>query len=168
MATYRKLAREWHPDKNQHRRAEAERTFSAIAHAYDILKNDVSRRDYNYALKHPEKFAYNQYRYYYSQYYVKHMQVCTERSCVVVLLLGGTFSLVMQTFGCQAAMREADIAEIPRRWNPRDIDATVGSMSSPLPCSVGASLRLVTYVLLRMCRSEPSSPHFEFTWALLC
>jgi preprotein translocase subunit Sec63 len=107
VATYRKLAREWHPDKNQHRRAEAERIFSSIAHAYDILKNDVSRRDYNYALKHPEKFAYNQYRYYYSQYYVKHMQVCTEIVLfVVVLLLSCMFHAIMQKIcACQAGMR---------------------------------------------------------------
>ena len=56
---YRKLAREWHPDKNAHRRKQAERTFAEVAHAYDILKNNVTRRDYDYALKHPEEFAYN-------------------------------------------------------------------------------------------------------------
>ena len=38
--------------------------FSGVSHAYDILKGNVSRRDYDYALKHPEKFAYNHYRYY--------------------------------------------------------------------------------------------------------
>jgi DnaJ homolog subfamily C member 25 len=80
IAAYRKLAREWHPDKNSHRREEAERTFSQIAHAYDILKSDVSRKDYDYALKHPEQFAYNQYRYYYGRYYVRHVQVCTHLS----------------------------------------------------------------------------------------
>lgn len=74
--SYRKLAKEWHPDKNKHRRAEAEAQFAAISHAYGILKNDDSRRDYNYALRHPEEFAYNHARYYYTQYYTRHFKVC--------------------------------------------------------------------------------------------
>lgn len=72
---YRKLAREWHPDKNKNRHDEAEKQFAAISHAYGILKNDDSRRDYNYALRHPEEFAYNQARYYYTQYYTRHFKV---------------------------------------------------------------------------------------------
>ena len=50
--------------------------FAQIAHAYDILKSDVSRRAYDYALKHPEQHAYNYYQYYYTKYYVRHMKVC--------------------------------------------------------------------------------------------
>lgn len=79
ITSYRRLAREWHPDKNAHRRPQAEARFAEISHAYDILKNDVTRKDYDYALKHPEQFAYNQYRYYYGQYYVKHVQVRAAR-----------------------------------------------------------------------------------------
>lgn len=73
--SYRKLAREWHPDKNKHRAAVADKEFSAIAHAYDILKDDVSRRDYDYALRHPELFAYNQAKYFYTQFYSRHVKV---------------------------------------------------------------------------------------------
>lgn len=73
---YRKLAREWHPDKNQHRSATADKEFSAIAHAYEILRNDVSKRDYDYALRHPELFAYNQAKYFYTQFYSRHVKVC--------------------------------------------------------------------------------------------
>lgn len=73
--SYRQLARKWHPDKNKNRREEAEAQFAVISHAYGILKNDDSRRDYNYALRHPEEFAYNHARYYYTQYYTRHFKV---------------------------------------------------------------------------------------------
>jgi hypothetical protein len=87
IASYRKLAREWHPDKNSHRREEAERVFAQIAHAYDILKNNATRKDYDYALKHPEQFVYNQYRYYYGRYYVRHVQVRTRSRLLKLDLL---------------------------------------------------------------------------------
>jgi curved DNA-binding protein CbpA len=74
--SYRKLAREWHPDKNKHRAEQAQKEFSAIAHAYEILRNDLSRRDYDYALRHPELFAYNQAKYFYTQFYSRHVKVC--------------------------------------------------------------------------------------------
>lgn len=75
IISYRKLARQWHPDKNQHRAVLADKEFSAIAHAYEILRNDLSRRDYDYALRHPELFAYNQAKYFYTQFYSRHMKV---------------------------------------------------------------------------------------------
>jgi DnaJ-class molecular chaperone len=78
IASYRKLAREWHPDKNQHRAAQADKEFSAIAHAYEILKDDASRRNYDYALRHPELFAYNQAKYFYTQFYSRHVKVCSS------------------------------------------------------------------------------------------
>ena len=68
MSTYRRLAREWHPDKNQHRRAEAEQTFAQIAKAYDILKDTATREAYDYALEHPDRVMYNAFRYYKSAY----------------------------------------------------------------------------------------------------
>jgi DnaJ domain len=72
---YRKLAREWHPDRNKHRRPQAEKAFSDIAHAYETLRNADSRKDYDYALRHPEEFAYNRAKYYYRQFYTRHLRM---------------------------------------------------------------------------------------------
>lgn len=87
--SYRKLAREWHPDKNQHRAATADKEFSAIAHAYEILRNDVSKRDYDYALRHPEFFAYNQAKYFYTQFYSKRIKF---NPILVLLIALGAWS----------------------------------------------------------------------------
>ena len=42
---YKKLAREWHPDKN--RSPDAEAKFVEINKAYEILTDDDKRRDYD-------------------------------------------------------------------------------------------------------------------------
>ena len=44
---YRKLAIKWHPDKNQHRRAESEAKFKEIAEAYDVLSDKEKRAIYD-------------------------------------------------------------------------------------------------------------------------
>ena len=49
--------------------------FAEIAHAYGVLADENARRDYDYALKHPERRVYNQARYYYRQYYTKNVKV---------------------------------------------------------------------------------------------
>ena len=63
---YRKLAGRWHPDRFQKReeKEEAEKTFLKIAAAYDVLKDEESREEYNYMLDHPEEMWQNYYRYY--------------------------------------------------------------------------------------------------------
>ena len=77
MSTYRRLALEWHPDKNQHRAAEAEDTFKRIAKAYSILKDPQTRADYDYALLHPDHVIYNAFRYY-GHNFVQHQQACCQ------------------------------------------------------------------------------------------
>ena len=64
--SYRKLAGKWHPDRFQRReeKEEAEKTFLKIAAAYDVLKDEESREEYNYMLDHPEEMWQNYYRYY--------------------------------------------------------------------------------------------------------
>ena len=64
--SYRKLAGKWHPDRFQKReeKEEAEKTFLKIAAAYDVLKDEESREEYNYMLDHPEEMWQNYYRYY--------------------------------------------------------------------------------------------------------
>ena len=44
---YRRLAREWHPDKNAHRIKEATVRFATVSRAYDVLSDPVKRRIYD-------------------------------------------------------------------------------------------------------------------------
>ncbi|CAG0883066.1 unnamed protein product, partial [Darwinula stevensoni] len=63
---YRALARKHHPDmhKTPEAKSEAETMFKLIATAYEILKDDEARTDYDYMLDHPEEFYSHYYRYY--------------------------------------------------------------------------------------------------------
>lgn len=65
--SYRKLAGKFHPDRyvNQPDEKEAaEKKFMLVATAYEVLKDDDSREEYNYMLDHPEEMWFNRYRYY--------------------------------------------------------------------------------------------------------
>lgn len=59
---YRKLARKYHPDHSKEE--DAEKKFRAIATAYEILRDDESRKDYDYMLDNPEEAYYHYYRFY--------------------------------------------------------------------------------------------------------
>lgn len=63
---YRKLAGKWHPDmfRSPEEKEEAERKFMQIATAYETLREDESRAEYDYMLDHPEEMWRNYYRYY--------------------------------------------------------------------------------------------------------
>lgn len=63
---YRKLAGKWHPDrfKTPDEKAEAQAMFMRIAAGYEVLKDDESRREYDYMLDHPDEYFTNYYRYY--------------------------------------------------------------------------------------------------------
>jgi DnaJ homolog subfamily C member 25 len=56
---YRQYARKYHPD-NQNTGDEA--MFKKYAEAYEILKDDEARKDYDYMLDHPEAYYQNYYR----------------------------------------------------------------------------------------------------------
>lgn len=64
--SYRKLAKQYHPDL--HKGAEAKEiaaeNFKALATAYEILKDDESRADYDYMLDNPDEYYAHYYRYY--------------------------------------------------------------------------------------------------------
>jgi DnaJ homolog subfamily C member 25 len=64
--SYRQLAKKYHPD--MHRGAKekkiAEAKFKQIATAYEILRDDEERADYDYMLDNPEEYYYTYYRYY--------------------------------------------------------------------------------------------------------
>lgn len=59
---YRKLARKFHPDR--YKGPDAETKFQLIATAYETLRDDEQRNDYNYMLDNPEE-TYQHYYYYY-------------------------------------------------------------------------------------------------------
>lgn len=44
---YKKLARQWHPDKNPNNQEEATKKFKQISEAYQILSDDFKRREYD-------------------------------------------------------------------------------------------------------------------------
>jgi len=64
--SYRKLASKHHPDRHRGDEAkkEAEEQFRLIAVAYETLKDDESRKNYDYLLDNPEEY----YRHYYNYY----------------------------------------------------------------------------------------------------
>eukprot|EP00095_Tigriopus_kingsejongensis_P002598 maker-scaffold632_size121914-snap-gene-0.23 protein:Tk02598 transcript:maker-scaffold632_size121914-snap-gene-0.23-mRNA-1 annotation:"homolog dnj-2 precursor" len=63
---YRKLAGKWHPDrfKSEEDKDVAGKKFMQIAAAYELLRDDESREEYDYMLDHPEEMWQNYYRYY--------------------------------------------------------------------------------------------------------
>lgn len=64
--SYRKLAKLYHPDLHREKEAkeEAAEKFKIIATAYEILKDDESRTDYDYMLDNPDEYYAHYYRYY--------------------------------------------------------------------------------------------------------
>lgn len=63
---YRGLARKWHPDRfhNKDEKSSATEKFRQIATAYEVLRDDDSRKDYNDMLDDPEHYYRHYYRYY--------------------------------------------------------------------------------------------------------
>ena len=63
---YRRLALKWHPDRYQDhaQKQEAQKMFMKIAAGYEVLKDEESRKDYDYMMDHPEETYGNYYRYY--------------------------------------------------------------------------------------------------------
>ncbi|KAI1733176.1 dnaJ domain-containing protein [Ditylenchus destructor] len=63
---YRRLARQYHPDrvKDPDQKEEAEDKFRLIATAYETLKDEETRKYYDYYLDNPEERYYNYYQYY--------------------------------------------------------------------------------------------------------
>lgn len=63
---YRSLAKKYHPDLHREPEAKeaAEEQFKLIATAYETLKDEGSRQDYDYMLDHPEEYYNIYYRYY--------------------------------------------------------------------------------------------------------
>ncbi|XP_053558662.1 dnaJ homolog subfamily C member 25 [Bombina bombina] len=70
---YRQLARKYHPDRHRdtpgpdgETRETAHNKFLLVATAYETLKDEDTRKDYDYMLDHPEEY-YRHYYHYYSR-----------------------------------------------------------------------------------------------------
>ncbi|KFD67771.1 hypothetical protein M514_07511 [Trichuris suis] len=63
---YRQLARKYHPDKqrDEESKAQAQELFRLVATAYETLKDEESRKNYDYMLDNPDE-VYRHYWYYY-------------------------------------------------------------------------------------------------------
>jgi DnaJ family protein C protein 25 len=72
VRTYRKLAKVYHPDlqRTEETKQTAQEVFLKIAAAYEVLRDNDSRKDYDYMLDNPEEM----YRHYW-QYYRRKISV---------------------------------------------------------------------------------------------
>ncbi|CAL1300154.1 unnamed protein product [Larinioides sclopetarius] len=63
---YRQLAKKYHPDmhKTPEAKKKAEEKFTSLVTAYEVLKDEESRKDYDYMLDNPDKVYGHYYRYY--------------------------------------------------------------------------------------------------------
>jgi len=66
---YRKLATEWHPDKNPDPRAKS--LFQKFANAYEVLSSKDMRDNYDYLLDHPYEFPMHFMRFSRAKYVPK-------------------------------------------------------------------------------------------------
>ncbi|KAL3627568.1 Chaperone protein dnaJ 50 [Castilleja foliolosa] len=89
--SYYKLSLKHHPDKNPD--PESKKLFVKIANAYEILKDEATRAQYDYAIEHPEEVFYNTARYYHAYYGHK---TDTRAVLVGLLLLLSVFQYLNQ------------------------------------------------------------------------
>lgn len=75
--SYRKLAREWHPDKNPEKGARAK--FQKIAKAYEVLSTDGERAKYDRMMKFPDEYN--------KEYGVFYFKMAPPESNVIVVVL---------------------------------------------------------------------------------
>lgn len=63
---YRQLAKKFHPDmhRGEKEKKEAVEKFKEIATAYEILRDEEERADYDYMLDNPQEYYAHYYRYY--------------------------------------------------------------------------------------------------------
>lgn len=94
---YRLLARKYHPDlhRTAEAKAEAEELFKGIATAYEILKDEDSRNDYDYMLDNPDEYYAHYYRY-----YRRRMSPKVDVRIVIVVVIT-IISIIQYYCGCQ-------------------------------------------------------------------
>ncbi|KAI0214166.1 hypothetical protein LSAT2_000751 [Lamellibrachia satsuma] len=107
---YRSLARKWHPDRHKTKKAkeEAHEMFMKIANAYEILKDEEARNDYNYMLDNPEEYYAHYYRY-----YRRRVAPRVDVRLVVAVCITAISLIQEKQFECDAC----DYAVENHRWN---------------------------------------------------
>ncbi|KAH7640607.1 dnaj domain containing protein [Dermatophagoides farinae] len=100
--SYRSLARKWHPDlhRGEEAKAIATKQFQLIAQAYEVLRDDESRKDYDYMLDNPEEYYHHYYRYYRRVYAPK-----VDVRIVIVVTI--TLISIYQYYGSNSRYKEA-------------------------------------------------------------
>lgn len=99
---YRSLAKIHHPDRHQGEEAkkEAEERFKQIATAYEILRDEEARSDYDYMLENPDQYYRHYYRYY-------RRRVAPKVDVRLVLIVTITLISIIQYFTGQNRYEEA-------------------------------------------------------------
>ncbi|XP_056146989.1 dnaJ homolog subfamily C member 25 [Lampris incognitus] len=104
---YRQLARKYHPDKFRtgdpglegETQESAGKRFLLVATAYETLKDEDSRKDYDYMLDHPEEY----YRHYYAYY---RRQLAPKVDVRVVILVTICAISIFQYYSWQSSYNE--------------------------------------------------------------
>lgn len=67
---YRKMAKKFHPDlvRGDEAKEEAAKRFTVIATAYEVLRDDDSRKEYDYMLDNPDEIYHHYYNYFRRRY----------------------------------------------------------------------------------------------------
>lgn len=99
---YRKMAKKFHPDlvRGNEAKEEAAKRFTVIATAYEVLKDDDSRKEYDYMLDNPDEIYHHYYNYFRRRY--------TPKVDIRIVLLV-TISLISaaQYYGSMSRYNEA-------------------------------------------------------------
>jgi len=89
---FRKVALQWHPDKNPGNKEEATIKFKEITTAHDVLSKDVLREAYDYFLDHPEMTMYNRMNFYRASYQPQMPLWVVVLGLILVICLGQFFN----------------------------------------------------------------------------
>ncbi|XP_069818238.1 dnaJ homolog subfamily C member 25 [Dendropsophus ebraccatus] len=108
---YRQLARKYHPDRYRtpEDRETAHKNFLLVATAYETLKDEETRKDYDYMLDHPEEY-YRHYYHYYSR------RLAPKVDVRIVILVTVCVISIFQFYSWRSSYNEAIkyLATVPK------------------------------------------------------
>lgn len=129
VKSYRRLAKIHHPDVvrgDSGVKEDAATRFRLIASAYEVLKDEESRKEYDYMLDNPEEV----YRHYYNYY---RRQYAPKVDIRIVLIVTITVVSAFQYYGARSRHREAIdyLLTVPKyRMRANEIARTQGLLLS--------------------------------------
>ena len=102
VKAYRRLAKKHHPDvaRGEEAKEAAAARFRVIASAYEVLRDEESRKEYDYMLDNPDEV----YRHYYNYYRRQYAPKVDIRIVIVVTI---TVVSAFQYYGAQSRYKEA-------------------------------------------------------------